>query len=138
MADPTTADRSMLRASELQNPWDYLYDVTDGCFCAIDCPKDPSFFPNPRPLQLRDQARSQFSSSTRPRAQSNTPWPRSCPRTLRRCNCMLVSCFHPSGIHLLTVTFRSYTRLSDKLTRRTYLRNYSMTYPVQDTGDSQS
>lgn len=37
MVDPTKADRSTLRASELQNPWDYLYDVTGGCICAIDC-----------------------------------------------------------------------------------------------------
>lgn len=28
-------DRIAFRASELQNPWDYLYDVTDGYFCAI-------------------------------------------------------------------------------------------------------
>ena len=33
--DPTESDRSTFRASEIQNPWDYLYDVTDGCFCAI-------------------------------------------------------------------------------------------------------
>ena len=28
-------NRIAFRASELQNPWDYLYDVTDGYFCAI-------------------------------------------------------------------------------------------------------
>jgi hypothetical protein len=33
--DPTQLDSISFRASELQNPWDYLYDVTDGYFCAI-------------------------------------------------------------------------------------------------------
>jgi hypothetical protein len=33
--NPPQLDRIAFRASELQNPWDYLYDVTDDYFCAI-------------------------------------------------------------------------------------------------------